>query len=89
MDYHIKLPIWEQIFSILQTISRVRVGSEERLRRFVEAIGHVVKPGANGEGSLLYMVAGEPFIADLRDGLTKAYGIICLSTPNLHPISSK
>ena len=45
MDYHIKLPIWEQIFSILQTISRVRVGSEDRLRRFVEAIGHVVTTG--------------------------------------------
>jgi len=45
MDYHIKLRIWEQLFQILKTFSEVRVGSEARLRMFIEAIEFITTTG--------------------------------------------
>ncbi len=41
MDYHIKLPIWEQLFPILKTFSEIRIGSEVRLRICIKAMEYI------------------------------------------------
>lgn len=45
MDYHIKQREWKHIFKILQTISSIRTGNENKLRIFIESIWFMARSG--------------------------------------------